>query len=1000
MQTITSLADAQFLNQMDTICLDIETQTTAPHNGWGSKFGLSACAPITWLSMHAEGYPTVVFDLRPNGTNNAAQISAIRGFVASVLARPRITIIGHNVSFDLRALGNQFGFRIHLDSNVWDTLTMAILLLMAEAEDGETALISLIKKYGLLTDDDQTFSEHMKSQRGVLDGEVGDDVLRYVALDTIAAQRLYRLQRHVIDTSQNPTATPVYLRNEDLWTIVDRNPSDFLATKNWSKLPELVMWEQRISRWSCNAAIDGVRLDKEYVHKHLEQLSQEFGEAVQDVLGRADPTDYTGFDLQFCTLAYYKEILEKLHEYRISHNSTIYKGEKWYTPKIDTSKWINWAGAQGSVPRTEIPIFDRQQELYKDEQEHWLDYLENFPNVPPPDSGVPTISLTRFVFDNCFKGIEDGWMRANYKAKWLYEWYLLRKPLEPSTIVNKSAFKDYYVFCVEMCKFPDTTDIARLSDLVTGTIKKTVEDDDGELDYKKLAMDNNAWSLGKDALAFYFPKANEDDHDEEEHVFRLVADHAAKMTRIEEFLRHAESDGRIHSTIARKTRTGRATSTNMNLQNIDTKFFRGYLVANTDERLLGGVDVSNAENWFAALTFADNALALACAGGDFHAANTRAYWPDTVAALDKRIAAGDALASDEFSALRKTSKFITFGGAYGAGRKKIARMVGCSREDAAEILANRDKSYPNYAAGKRTMAERAETCYRQGIRPPFTTLWTGRRISVPLRTTEKGVEVSGYKCANYLQQGGVGELIWRAVVQASEFFEREGWDVKIPLQVHDEIIFDAPLDIFFQVAQKIIQIIAEVVPEPILNRTVPACRFLSDIGAGNAKKWGWRYNTVYPLDKNVFVNRWGIHTLAEGGKEATTWIGDLANGYTLEGELLAANSPRLETSDDKQGETQKVELTPNRQWQEFSGIVTRLNKIFPTLSILVTTPAELKINGEYKGTFGFAERMIIHQDMHHKGHDPDNEYWDTWGDVEYLRDVAKEILDWSEKYAN
>ena len=64
MNVITSLKDAQFLLNCSVISVDIETQTTAPHEGWGSKFGFSYCAPVTWIALHAEGYPVVVFDLQ------------------------------------------------------------------------------------------------------------------------------------------------------------------------------------------------------------------------------------------------------------------------------------------------------------------------------------------------------------------------------------------------------------------------------------------------------------------------------------------------------------------------------------------------------------------------------------------------------------------------------------------------------------------------------------------------------------------------------------------------------------------------------------------------------------------------------------------------------------------------------------------------------------------------------------------------------------------------
>lgn len=1002
MKIVRTIDEANFLLTLDSFAVDIETKTTDPHEGWKKTFGLSYCAPITWVSFYAEGFPAVVFDMR-HGEN----VETI-AFIKKVMSRSGITIIAHNATFDLRSLGGQYDFTVHLDSRVWDTQTMAILLLMGEAENEEIALASLAQHYGVIREDTLTFLKRMKEFRTNLDAADPVDVLQYVALDSVVAYRLYLLQKEIIAQSSQRNASVRAIFDKDVFTVSvsTESKSNVPSTKGWKTLPELVDWETRISRWSANAAIKGIRLDLDYVNVHLEQLTHEYGVALKQVLGTVDPTSYVGFDLHFCTLLWYEELLNAIRE------------GKRKLPDPTTRAY--WVGNQGSMSYMDVANYllpNHDEEWTNQMEVDWLHFLTEFPALPVPQyTHIPRINLHRFIHLNCYPDDPYGYHRATYKLKWLTTYYTSKTPISPDKMVNKPDFQKYYTFCVEMRPFPDNREISRLSDLVTTELKKHVEDDENEQDYHALALKNDRWSMCEKALKWYFPKVDERDANEPEHPFRVVSNHVSKMNRIAEFMRHAERDGRIHSMISRKTRTGRASSSSMNLQNISMKYFRGYLVPDNDERVLGGIDVSNAENWTAALTFGDDALAMACASGDFHSANTHAYWPERARELDERIAAGDDSATNEFNDLRKLSKFITFGGAYGAGSKKIARMVGCSRDEAQQILNNRDISYPRYAAGKKIVSDMAEQCWKDGNNPSYTVLWTGRRISMPMfiqvwnPDTEKyekqyirtrdahkyqRPQVAGYKAANYRQQGGVGEIIWRALVLASEYFERNNIDASVGLQIHDEIVFDTTPALFFDVARMVIEIIANIVPPEILARTKPACRMLSEIGPENSKKWGWRYDKVYPIDKTLFANRWGVHQMPDGETEAPTWIGDYTNGYTLEGELMGTASDGHETegaSEETTKQPKTLTFIANGHWNEFRILYNELYTMMELFSPHLQ-PATLKLSDGQEGTFLFPERMVLQQQLYHKGHDV-ADYHDVLEKVEAITAIAGKLNQW------
>ncbi len=1009
------------------IVVDIETETTPPYKDWGNKFGVSYVAPMTLVAFHTEGFPTVVLDLNEDDREEKEQ------FIRKVLSRPNIRIIGHNIVFDLRQLGGHLGFTLPVGVEVWDTMTMALLLLMCDNPKGQLSLKYLTGKYNLLvSQEERDFQARMKDERESLSFSDRRDAIRYAGMDVDVTWRLYWLQRAIIDTSADRSSMPYSTADENgVWGLdfatVPESQNKHLSSKSWNQLPDLVSWELRKS-WLCsNMAIRGVKLDKNYVRHHVSVLGDKYEAALRDVLSISDPTSPDGMPVKIAQAVWVEQTLNCLRG-----------GQRTPDPK----KWFYYDELVGDLPfsLTEEDLWHGFPTDDEDEYQRlseWVEYIVQYPNRTIPEHGglIPTFDLQHFVYrlstwpeetDRVLSGEDDepgrterdyrvNWWRAKLKAKWFSHYLTQRKSIEPEKLVNKDLFQPYFVFVVCGVNLPTNDDIAALNDLVTTKVKNRIGQ--GEVfDFVGTALDQDAFSLCEEALNFYFTK---DEDDATEHPFVVLNGASAKLTRADEFLRHSERDGRIHSMIVPKTRTSRGASSAMNLQNMDMGEFAGYLVADNDDRLLGGVDVSNAENWFAALTFADSDLAYACASGDFHYEMMKAYWFSSVEGkvhyeeFERIMAAGGEKADEVFAYLkkmRKKSKFVTFGGAYGAGARKIASMVKCSVDEAKEILANRDRKFSRYSEGKKKLSAQIEASYRDGNRPAYTTLWTGRRIpiSMMLRTkkyvddygvtkTRTYQELASYKGANYLQQGGVAELIWRAMVIAAEVFELEDWDVYIASQVHDEIIFDAPVDVFFEAAQKIIEIIATIVPEAYRNRTVPACRFLAEIGPENAYKWGFRFNKEYPLPLDKFANRWGVFDMPEGEQEAPTWPGPIHEGYSVAGEIKEAEIQRLGLDTGVEGQTNDVSLEPLTQWRDLEKVLDEVSKTMRQID-QYRVPARLLVNEQIKGPFQFPERMIIHQILRQRGQDPEGEYFTILKLIQDLQTQANALHNWQAQY--
>lgn len=1012
---ITDPKQAQFLLSANELCVDIETDTQDPHTGWGGKFGLSFCAPITWVAFHVENQPTVVFDM--GAEDKDEKITLIR----EVLKRPNIRIIGHNATFDLRSLGGQYGFKVALGSQVWDTLTMTILLLMSNELKADLALKNLIRSYHLLddktkslpeieqettdsVDDDESdeltdieFIDKMKSLRNALHTASREDVLLYVAADSITTFRLYKLQQAIIDTSEDFQAEPISVFDEEgNWSIqitypTDR-PSRFISTKKWNKLQELVEWEQRISRWSANASIQGVHLNIPYVKQHMERITVEYMQALNTVYNAASNW-HPEIINDIAYLVWYDAILTSLRSGKRPP-----KRERWQYWQVNDvvlkdAGIFSWDDNERNEPSDTILNYFKE----------WTDYLADYPNVDEPktENGtiwIPVIDPIRYIANKLWPDDFDGMNRAKIAWDWFTQYFSLTKQIELKQLVNKKAFQPFYVFCVCNAPFPLNEDIYTFTHLLTSSLKKRIETGKEEdTDFIRTAHETAAWSIGEDSQKFYLSKIGvlkEGTEDQYIHdllvPFMIVSSHESKLNRIEEFLRHAERDGKIHSIIARKTRTSRMTSVSMNMQNMDMDFYRGYMTADDDDHVLTGIDISNAENYFAALTFGDSRLALACISHDFHEQMARGYWGnehiDHLLANDR----------EGFEKLRKKGKMVTFGGAYGAGAKKIARMVGCTLEQAQQLLANRDQYFFESAIGKDKVIKKVEKLYQDGFRPPFTTLWTGRRIPVPILTFTRRIfkngklnlvtapEVVAYKATNYLQQGGVGELVSRAQVIASEEFEKQGLDATIPLQVHDEIIAHVHKDIAFQAAHIICQAIAEVVPEEYRNRTSPAVRFLSALGPENAKKWGYNPLREYPLPLNKFVNQWGTFDMPEDASKAPMWV--VAPGENVEDEYVPEPEKKAQVSTN--------DLT---EWKSFGRIVRAMMTDCELMSDRLLTPMKVTVNGEERGPFLFEERMEIERELHHRGLEISQTYWDNLAIIDRMCHNAQLLADWNKE---
>jgi len=283
------------------------------------------------------------------------------------------------------------------------------------------------------------------------------------------------------------------------------------------------------------------------------------------------------------------------------------------------------------------------------------------------------------------------------------------------------------------------------------------------------------------------------------------------MSTLNGLLEHAVLDGRLHSLVTIATDTGRRASSYPHMQNWKMPAMAGVAIGD-DGFTLVEVDYSNAENMMAALISADSNLSAACAAEDFHSTMAGEYFGAVWKEAD----------STQRQRLRTMAKKITYGTAYGMGAERLADSLGVTLDEAVAFIRAKDAAFPQMT--------RLRAAAQQQVRQTgLLKLWTGRQVTVP----------TAFVAWNYLCQGGVSEMLKRALVLVSEAFESGGMRSHVALDIHDALILEVAHDEWDQALALTSQIMTSVVPNELNHRTNPPIRWRAHPNlAQNRHKWG------------------------------------------------------------------------------------------------------------------------------------------------------------------
>lgn len=239
--------------------------------------------------------------------------------------------------------------------------------------------------------------------------------------------------------------------------------------------------------------------------------------------------------------------------------------------------------------------------------------------------------------------------------------------------------------------------------------------------------------------------------------------------------------GRVHTSFNQcGTTTGRLSSSNPNLQNIpvrteDGQRIRSAFVAPDGHRLISA-DYSQIDLRVLAHYSGDKTLCDAfVAGDDIHQRTAAEIF--FVAPL---------LITPE---MRRVAKTINFGIVYGMSSYGLSSQLNISRKEAQTFI---DRYFVHYNGVKLFMESIVEQARNDG----YVSTLLGRRRLLPeiLHSNRTRREFAERTAINTPIQGTAADIIKLAMLQVERELWRQRLEAKMILQVHDELVLEAPVE--------------------------------------------------------------------------------------------------------------------------------------------------------------------------------------------------------------
>ena len=265
--------------------------------------------------------------------------------------------------------------------------------------------------------------------------------------------------------------------------------------------------------------------------------------------------------------------------------------------------------------------------------------------------------------------------------------------------------------------------------------------------------------------------------------------------------------GRIHTNYSlASTSTGRLSSVDPNLQNIpirtqEGRQIRSAFIAETGHKLVSA-DYSQIELRVLAHIADITALKTAFAEGlDIHSMTASEMF--------------DVALENMTPDIRRRAKAINFGIIYGISAFGLSQQLGIARSEAGDYINKYFERFPGIRAYMNATRDAAR-------RDGYVKTIFGRKIHFPdIMSSNRAMRAFFERAAiNAPIQGSAADIIRRAMIRMPDALAEAGLKTRMLLQVHDELVFEAPeseVDAVIKTACRVM----ERAPEPAVALSVP-----------------------------------------------------------------------------------------------------------------------------------------------------------------------------------
>lgn len=306
----------------------------------------------------------------------------------------------------------------------------------------------------------------------------------------------------------------------------------------------------------------------------------------------------------------------------------------------------------------------------------------------------------------------------------------------------------------------------------------------GEILFEKMKLDPKAkktktgqYATSEDVLQKLAGK-----HEIIKHILEYRTYQKLKSTYVDALPSQIDkTDNRVHTNFSQTTAaTGRLASVNPNLQNIPIRTLRGQQIRGAfvsgEGKKIISADYSQIElRLIAEISGEENMIKAFQNGEDIHASTAAKLF-------------GIPL-EDVTKTQRSQAKTVNFGIIYGQGAFALAEQTGLSRTEAKQLI---DSYYETYPKLKIWMAEQVQKARELGY---VETLFNRKRHLKDINSANFVVKAHAERNAvNAPIQGSAADIIKIAMINIDKVFEKEKLKTKMLLQVHDELVFEAPTE--------------------------------------------------------------------------------------------------------------------------------------------------------------------------------------------------------------